>query len=64
MSWQWTGEAAVSQVAIELTAKGEDRTEVVVTHSANPSTIDRDDHLQAWQDCLGRLLESCGTASS
>lgn len=56
MSWQWTGETAVTHVAIELSAVGEDRTEVVITHSANPSTTDRDDHEQGWRDCLGRLV--------
>lgn len=64
MSWQWTGETAVSHVAIELSAVGENQTEVVVIHSANPSTTDRDDHEQGWRDCLGRLLEAYGTASS
>ena len=56
MSWQWTGETAVTHVAIELSAVGDDRTEVVITHSANPSTTDRDDHEQGWRDCLGRLV--------
>lgn len=64
MSWQWAGETAVSHDAIELTARGEDRTEVVVTHSANPSPTDRDDHQQGWRDCLGRLLQAYGTPGS
>ncbi|MDQ3717142.1 MAG: SRPBCC domain-containing protein [Actinomycetota bacterium] len=62
MSWQWIGEPAVSHVAIALTEVTENRTEVVVTHSANTSTTASDDHLQGWQDCLGRLVESYGTA--
>ncbi len=61
MSWQWSGESAVSHVAIELSEVSETRTEVVVTHSANPSTADRDGHLQGWRDCLGRLIEASGT---
>jgi len=61
MSCQWSGESAVSHVAIELSEVSETRTEVVVTHSANPSTADRDGHLQGWRDCLGRLIEASGT---
>lgn len=37
MSWQWTGETAVSHVAIELHDVAENLTEVIVTHSANPT---------------------------
>lgn len=37
------------------------RTEVVLTHSANASTTDRDDHLQGWRDCLGRLAGAYAT---
>ncbi|MDQ3476302.1 MAG: SRPBCC domain-containing protein [Actinomycetota bacterium] len=62
MSWQWIGEPAVSHVAIELTNVAENQTEVVVTHSANQSTTESDDHLHGWRDCLGRLVESYGTA--
>jgi len=58
MSWQWTGESAVSHVAVELSRVGENRTDVVVRHSANPSTTARDDHEQGWRDCLGRLVET------
>lgn len=64
MTWRWTGEPDVSLVAIELHDVAEDRTEVVVTHSANPSKTDRDDHLQGWRDCLGRLLEAYGRPAS
>ena len=64
MSWQWIGEPAVSHVAIELTDVADDQTEVVVTHSANQSTTESDDHLHGWRDCLGRLVESFGTGGS
>lgn len=69
MSWQWTGETAVSQVAIELrddmnVGVAENLTEVVVTHSANPTPTDTDDHLQGWRDCLGRLAETFSTTAS
>ncbi len=58
MSWQWTGETAVSRVEIALNEVSGTRTQVVVTHSANESTTERDNHLLGWQDCPGRLVES------
>ncbi len=61
MSWQWAGEDAVTQVAVQLTDLADDQTRVVVTHSANPSTTDRDDHVTGWADCLGRLVQRYGT---
>ena len=64
MSCQWIGEPTVSHVAIALTEVAENRTEVVVTHSANTSRTDSDDHLHGWRDCLGRLVETYGTAES
>ncbi|MDQ3554033.1 MAG: SRPBCC domain-containing protein [Chloroflexota bacterium] len=63
MSWQWKGESAVSHVAIKLNEVSETRTEVVITHSANPSPADRDGHLEGWRDCLGRLSEASAMLS-
>ncbi len=64
MSWRWTGESAVSHVAIELNALSETRTKVVVTHSSNPSAADRDGHLVGWRDCLGRLVDAYDTSKA
>ncbi len=60
MNWQWSGESVVSHVTIELHEAGTNQTMVVVPHPANPSATDRDDHLQGWRDCLGRLLQEYG----
>lgn len=57
LSWQWEGEVEITRVAIELERLDEVRTQVVVTHSANPSTDARDRHGQGWHDCLTRLVD-------
>ncbi|MDQ3054453.1 MAG: SRPBCC domain-containing protein [Actinomycetota bacterium] len=63
MSWQWNGETPVTHVSIELTEAAPDRTEVSVTHTANPTVTDRDDHVVGWRDCLTRLVQKYGTTS-
>lgn len=55
MTWQWDGADAVTDVAVELADAGEGSTEVTVTHAANPTVQERDDHVQGWTDCLDRL---------
>jgi uncharacterized protein YndB with AHSA1/START domain len=57
LSWQWEGVDEITKVAIELEALDEVRTQVVVTHSASPSTDARDAHGQGWHDCLTRLVD-------
>jgi uncharacterized protein YndB with AHSA1/START domain len=57
LSWQWEGEEEITQVAIDLEKLDEVRTQVVVTHSASPSTDARDAHGQGWHDCLTRLVD-------
>ena len=54
-SWQWDGEETTSEVEVALVADDEG-TEVVVTHSANPTEQAVADHVAGWTDCLGRLV--------
>ncbi|MGH8775615.1 MAG: SRPBCC family protein [Jiangellaceae bacterium] len=57
MTWAWDGEQGVTNVAVEFREVDDGRTEVIVTHSANASAEDRDNHAQGWRDCLSRLVE-------
>lgn len=55
--WSWDGDSApASRVAVKLAPSGRG-TEVVVTHSHNPTEEQRDDHLKAWHDSLSRLAD-------
>lgn len=61
MSWQWSGESAVSHVAIELNEVSETRTEVVVTHQRTLPRLTATAFCRDGRDCLGRLIEASGT---
>jgi uncharacterized protein YndB with AHSA1/START domain len=54
-SWQWDGDDAVSTVEVQL-VPSDDGTELVVTHSDNPTEEAVRDHAAGWSDCLGRLV--------
>ena len=53
-TWQWDGEAAESEVSIDLAAHG-DKTELVVRHQKLANDTERDNHADGWNDCLDRL---------
>jgi len=54
-SWQWDGDEDTTDVEVTLVAD-DVGTEVVVTHSANPTEQALADHVAGWADCLGRLV--------
>ena len=54
-SWQWDGDEDTTDVEVTLVAD-DVGTEVVVTHSANPTEQALADHVAGWTDCLGRLV--------
>jgi uncharacterized protein YndB with AHSA1/START domain len=53
-SWRWDGEEDTTEVEVNL-VESDDGTDVVVTHSGNPTQISVQDHIAGWTDCLGRL---------
>jgi uncharacterized protein YndB with AHSA1/START domain len=55
-SWQWDGEEGSTEVEVQLVAD-DAGTEVVVTHSGNPTQQAVADHTAGWTDCLTRLVE-------
>ncbi|RIQ20928.1 SRPBCC family protein [Jiangella rhizosphaerae] len=56
--WSWDGDSApASRVAVRLAPSDQGGTEVVVTHSHNPTEEQRDDHLKGWHDSLSRLAD-------
>ncbi|SDU84073.1 SRPBCC family protein [Jiangella alkaliphila] len=56
--WSWDGDnAPASRVAVRLAPSEQGGTEVVVTHSHNPTEEQRDDHLKGWHDSLSRLAD-------
>lgn len=56
--WSWDGDnAPASRVAVKLAPSDQGGTEVVVTHSHNPTEEQRDDHLKSWHDSLSRLAD-------
>lgn len=61
MTWAWDGEPDVTDVTVEFRAIDDGSTEVIVTHSANPSVEDRDNHALGWHDCLTRLVDLAAT---
>ena len=54
-SWQWDGDDDTTEVEVVL-VEGDDGTEVVVTHSGNPTQQAVQDHATGWSDCLARLV--------
>jgi uncharacterized protein YndB with AHSA1/START domain len=54
-SWQWDGDDAVTAVEVQLVPTDEG-TELVVTHTDNPTAESVRDHAAGWSDCLGRLV--------
>jgi uncharacterized protein YndB with AHSA1/START domain len=53
-TWQWDGDAADTQVTVEL-VRTPTGTDVLVTHGGFADAADRDRHVQGWDDCLDRL---------
>ncbi|TDE11788.1 SRPBCC family protein [Jiangella asiatica] len=55
--WSWDGESAPASRVHVTFASVDGGTEVVLTHSDNPTEEQRDDHLKGWHDCLSRLAD-------
>lgn len=49
-TWSWDDEVAVTQVSVEFTGVG-----LVLEHHGFGSAEARDNHIEGWRDCLGRL---------
>ncbi len=54
-TWNWDGEAAVTQVSVEFTGIG-----LVLEHHGFSCAESRDSHIEGWRDCLGRLPRFLG----
>lgn len=53
-TWQWAGDPDETVVTIELTPTGEG-TALLLRHGGFASDVDRDNHVEGWSECLGRL---------
>jgi uncharacterized protein YndB with AHSA1/START domain len=53
-TWMWDGEEDTTEVEVHL-IESDDGTDVVVTHSGNPTQTAVLEHLAGWTDCLTRL---------
>jgi uncharacterized protein YndB with AHSA1/START domain len=55
-TWRWEGSPmADSLVTLEFLDDRQGGTELVLTHSQFATVPERDNHLQGWTQCLGRL---------
>ncbi|WP_026876393.1 SRPBCC family protein [Jiangella gansuensis] len=56
--WAWDGESVpASRVQVRLEPAADGGTELVLTHSDNPTEEQRDDHLKGWHESLSRLAD-------
>lgn len=53
-SWRWRGEPHETSVEIELN-RSDDGTRLSLRHAGFGGEVERDDHVQGWNDCLDRL---------
>jgi uncharacterized protein YndB with AHSA1/START domain len=60
MSWQWDGDAEVTEVTVRFDEDGESGTILRVEHRGFGDDARRDEHEQGWNDCLDRLPSACG----
>lgn len=56
-TWVWDGEPEVTDVVVRIDPQSDGATRVTVGHSGFSDDDTRDDHVQGWNDCLGRLVE-------
>lgn len=54
-TWAWDDEPESTRVAIAFRPRV-DETAIVVTHEGFGSNSTRDEHIEGWDDCLGRLV--------
>ena len=54
-TWSWDGEDSETLVTVELAPSGEGGTGLALRHEGFADDAARDDHVQGWTDCLGRL---------
>jgi uncharacterized protein YndB with AHSA1/START domain len=59
-TWQWDGEADVTEVKLRFDDDGENATILRVEHRGFDDDARRAEHEQGWNDCLDRLPSACG----
>ena len=60
LTWQWDGEAEVTEVTLRFDDDGESATILRVEHRGFADDERRAQHEQGWNDCLDRLPAACG----
>ena len=55
LTWQWDGEAEVTEVTLRFDEEGDNATVLRVEHRGFGDDARRDAHEQGWNDCLDRL---------
>jgi uncharacterized protein YndB with AHSA1/START domain len=61
LTWQWDGEAEVTEVTLRLDDDDERATILRVEHRGFGDEARRAEHEQGWSDCLDRLPSACGS---
>ena len=57
IAWRWAGEDQTTDVTVSLEPVSDHATRVTVRHTGFRNDAERDDHIQGWTDCLGRLIQ-------
>ena len=59
LTWQWDGEAEVTEVTLRFDEDGDNATILRVEHRGFGDDARRAEHEQGWNDCLDRLPGAC-----